>query len=85
MTNRERKWIKYKHEGRKRRRLFREMKKRIFQSIFECNTMGSKVFKNDKGEIEVKILTSEECFELKSKIHSGEVIPEDTIFQYDIL
>lgn len=85
MTKRESKWIKAKCEERKRRQFYIEMKKRMYQSIFECNMMGSRVFRNDSGNIEVKVLTPEECFELKAKIDAGVSIPEDTSFQYDIL
>lgn len=85
MTAREKKWLKAKHEERKRKWFFMEIKNRMFQSVFECNMMGSKVFKNEKGNIEVKILTPGECFELKSKIDAGEAIPEDTVFRSHIL
>ncbi len=85
MTARERKWIKRRLEERSRRRFYREAKRQMFNSLFDCNMMGSKVFLNDKGYVEVKILTVEECLDLKARIDAGEATPEDTTFQYDIL
>ncbi len=77
MTTRERKWIKLKQEERARRRFYRDAKKQMFASLFECNMMGSKVFINDKGNVEVKILTIEECLDMKARIDAGEATPED--------
>ena len=85
MTKRERKWIKRKREERARRWFYRESKRQMYNSLFSCNMMGSKVFINDKGNVEVKILTIEECLDLKARIDAGEATPEDTTFQYDIL
>lgn len=78
MTRRESKWIKAKHEERKRRWFFNEAKKRSWRTFFECNMMGSKVFINETGNVEVKILTTDELIDLKMRLDSGETIPSDT-------
>lgn len=78
MTRRERKWMKSKHEERKRQWFFRESKKRAFQTFFECNMMGSRVFINESGNVEVKILTTDELIDLKTRLDSGDALPSDT-------
>lgn len=78
MTKRERKWLKAKLEERKFRRFYGECRQRAMHSFFECNMMGSKVFLNEAGKVEVKILTTNELLDLKMKLDSGEIIPSDT-------
>jgi hypothetical protein len=83
MTKRERKWLKAKREERNRRRFFREAKKRAFRSFFECNMMGSRVFLNEAGNVEYKILTTDELLDLKIRLDSGEILPDDTTIYAD--
>lgn len=83
MTKRERKWLKTKHEERTRRWFFREAKMRTFRSFFECNMMGSMVFLNEAGNVEIKILTTDELLDLKMRLDSGEALPDDMTIYAD--
>ncbi len=78
MTKRESKWVNAKHEERKRRWFYRETKKLTLRTFFDCNMMGSRVFLNEAGNVEVKILTTDELLDLKMRLDSGEVTPTDT-------
>lgn len=78
MTKREHIWLKAKWEERKRRWFYREARKRTYRSFFECNMMGSRVFLNEAGKVEVKILTTEELIDLKMRLDAGEILPSDT-------
>lgn len=79
MTKRERKWLKVKLEERGRKRFFREATQRIYQTYFEVNMAATKVFLNEDGKVEVKVLTTDELIDLKVRMDAGELMPDDTI------
>jgi hypothetical protein len=80
MTKRERKWLKARQQERGRRRFYREARKRIWRTFFDVNMAATKVFINEAGNVEVKILTTEELLDLKVKMDAGELMPDDTTF-----
>lgn len=54
----------------------KEMYRRTMDTYLEVIMMGTNVFINDKGNVEVKVLTTSECLYWDKKIKMGEVIPE---------
>lgn len=76
MNKRERKWLKAKQDKRRRQWFYKETRNRTFRTFFECNMMGSRVFLNEAGKVEVKILTTDELIDLKMRLDSGEVLPQ---------
>lgn len=79
MTKRERKWLKTKHYDRSLRRFYREARKRIWRTFFDVNMAATKVFLNEEGNVEVKILTTDELMDLKVRLDAGELMPDDTM------
>ena len=79
MTKRERKWLKHKHKERGRRRFFREARKRIWRTFFDVNMAATRVFLNEEGNVEVKVLTTEELMDLKVRMDAGELMPDDPL------
>jgi hypothetical protein len=56
---------------------FGRMKQKLWGSFVDGNVMGSRVFMNEKGQVEVKILTAAECFEVLDREKRGELISEE--------
>lgn len=79
MTKGERKWLKAKWEERSRKRFYLEARKRIWRTFFDVNMAATKVFINEQGNVEMKILTTDELIDLKARIDAGELMPDDTI------
>lgn len=84
MTKRERKYMKDRREERELKLFYRQARKQAWLTVFECNMMGSRIFLNEDGNVEAKILSTQELIELKSKIDNGESVPEDTIFKQNV-
>jgi len=54
----------------------------IYNSVaYQFGYIGTRVFLNDSGKVEVKVLSLDECLDLKAKIDSGEIISDEYIIQ----
>ena len=76
MTKREK-----KYHWRKSRigRMVRENYKKVLASYVSIGAAGSRIWKDENGDIQVKILSIGECLELITKEALGEPIPSEYI------
>ncbi len=64
MTKREYKWIKNEKWKKSVRRVYREMREKIYDSFFWVNAAASHVYKDEQGNVRVEILTPEQTLDV---------------------